>query len=557
MEPISAHTQPTAQQPTDFKHVGSPESAPTGTLESFNPVTGKLVGTVPTITPDQVDAVVADVKKVQPFWAELSFADRARYMHRAVEVIIDRKDEIADLITAEQGKVRTEAFSMEVMTSVDGLRWAADNAAKILLDEKIKSEQPFAMTRKLKFHYQPIGVIGVISPWNYPWLLAVDEIATALMAGNGIVAKPASLTCLIGQKIQEVFDEAGLPEGLLRTVHGGGAVGQAIVDSKGVGKIFFTGSVEVGRKIAESCATQLKGATLELGGKDPMLVLSDANVDHAINGAAWGGFANMGQTCAGIERVYVMHDVADRFIKGVVDRAESLKIGDPRDWATEVSAMTSPDQFELVKELVDDAVDHGATKLCGGPIDPAELPPELRAGKYYAPTVLTGVNHGMRIMQEEIFGPVIPIMTVDNEDEAVRMANDSEFGLGSSVWTTDSAKAAAIARRLEAGNVWINDHMYSAGLCQCSWGGVKDSGLGRAHSKFGFYEAVEIQVQAETPSREASMWVYPYAETVGPAIRASIDLMYGKGRDRLKHVVEAAPALGKLTGRTVSNLFKS
>jgi succinate-semialdehyde dehydrogenase/glutarate-semialdehyde dehydrogenase len=328
-----------------------------------------------------------------------------------------------------------------------------------------------------------------------------------------------------------------------------------MVDSKGVGKIFFTGSVEVGRSIAQDCAKQLKGITLELGGKDPMIVLSDANLDHAINGASWGGFANMGQTCAGIERVYVMHDIADKFIDGVVKRAESMKVGDPSDWATEVTAMTDPNQFEIVKELVDDAVAHGATLLCGGPIDKADLPEGLD-GNFYAPTVLTGVNHGMRIMKEEIFGPVLPIITVDSEAEAVKLANDSEFGLGASIWTADTARANAVSEKVEAGNVWINDHMYSAGMCQCSWGGVKDSGLGRSHSKFGFYEAVEPQVIATTNAREASMWVYPYGTTVGPAIRSTIDLVYSRGKGRFATVKDGAPALGKMTGRIAKNLTK-
>jgi succinate-semialdehyde dehydrogenase/glutarate-semialdehyde dehydrogenase len=547
MEPTIAPTAP--------RHVFGEASAPTGTLESHNPATGALVGSVPTITPDQVSAVVAEIKQVQPFWAQMSFADRARYVRRAVDVIIERKDEIARLITAEQGKVLTEAYSMEVLSSVDGLAWTADNAAKILSDEKIRTDQLFLKTRKMKFRYQPIGVIGVISPWNYPWLLAIDEIATALMAGNGVIFKPASLTCLTGQMIQEVFDEAGLPEGLLRTVHGGGKVGQAMVDSPDVGKIFFTGSVEVGRSIAQDCAKQLKGSTLELGGKDPMIVLSDANVSHAIGGAAWGGFANMGQTCAGIERVYVMHDVASEFIDGVVERATSMKTGDPNDWSTEITAMTDPNQFKIVCELVDDAVAHGATMLCGGPIPREELPDGLD-GNFYRPTVLTGVNHGMRIMKEEIFGPVIPIITVDSEDEAVQLANDSEFGLGASVWTSDLDKGDAFGARLESGNVWINDHMYSAGMCQCSWGGVKDSGLGRSHSKFGFYEAVEPTVVAATPAREASMWVYPYGETVGPAIRSTIDMIYARGKKRFATIKEGAPALGKMTGRTVKNFTK-
>ncbi|HEV7918060.1 MAG TPA: aldehyde dehydrogenase family protein, partial [Solirubrobacterales bacterium] len=383
-----------------------------------------------------------------------------------------------------------------------------------------------------------------------------DEIATALMAGNGIIFKPASLTCLIGQKIQEIFDLAGLPEGLMRTVHGGGRVGQAMVDCPEVGKIFFTGSVDVGRKIGQDCAKQLKGATLELGGKDPMIVLSDANLEHAIDGGAWGAFANMGQTCAGIERAYVMHDIADRFISGVVERAKSMKLGDPSDWDTEITAMTSPDQFDLVKELVDDAVANGATMHCGGPIDPADLPEKFRAGKWYAPTVLTGVNHGMRIMQEEIFGPVIPIMTVDSETEAIQLANDSQFGLGASVWSADREKALSIAKRIEAGSVWINDHMYSAGICQCSWGGMKDSGVGRAHSKFGFYESVEIQTLAETPAREASMWVHPYEDTVGPAIRGFVDVLYAPGGKKLAALKEAAVPLGKMTARTVRKYFR-
>jgi succinate-semialdehyde dehydrogenase/glutarate-semialdehyde dehydrogenase len=547
MEPTIAPQAP--------RHAFSEATAPTGTLESFNPATGALVGSVPTITPDQVPAVVAEIRQVQPFWEQMSIADRARYIRRVADVIVERKDEIAALITAEQGKVRTEAYSMEVLSTVDGLHWIADNAEKILGDEKIPASQLFLKTRKMKFHYQPIGVIGVISPWNYPWLLALDEIATALVAGNGVIFKPASLTCLTGQMIQEVFDEAGLPEGLLRTVHGGGRVGQAMVDDPAVGKIFFTGSVEVGRKIAEGCAAQLKGSTLELGGKDPMIVLSDANINHAVNGAAWGGFANMGQTCAGIERVYVMHDVAARFIDGVVERARAMKTGDPTEWSTEVSAMTDPNQFKIVCELVDDAVAHGATLLCGGPIAKQDLPAGLD-GNFYMPAVLTGVNHGMRIMKEEIFGPVLPIITVDSEDEAVKLANDSEFGLGASVWTADIDKADAIAMRLESGNVWTNDHMYSAGMCQCSWGGVKDSGLGRSHSKFGFYEAVEPKVVAATQSREASMWVYPYGTTVGPAIRSTIDMLYGKGKARFSTIKDGAPALGRMTGRIARNYTK-
>src|SRR4029077_5580418 len=250
----------------------------------------------------------------------------------------------------------------------------------------------------------------------------------------------------------------------------------------------------VGRKVGEVCATRLKGSVLELGGKDPMIVCADADLPNAISGAVWGGFANAGQTCSGIERVYVVREVADRFVEGVVREAERLSLGDPMQWETEIGPMTSEGQYEIVVDLIADAVASGATKLCGGPTDGPGL-----SGKYVAPTVLTGVTHEMRIMREEIFGPVLPIVVVDSEQEAIDLANDSEFGLGASVWTRDRARGERIARVLESGVVWINDPSSSHGACQCSWGGVKSSGLGRSHSKFGFYECVNIKMNAWEP----------------------------------------------------------
>src|SRR5919106_6680489 len=288
-----------------------------GTLESFNPATGELVGTVETIAPDQVQGVVDDVAEVQPFWAQLTPADRGRYMRRAADVLVEEMDDVARLLTAEQGKPITESYTMEVLPTIDALHWCANEGPKILADERIPYPQPFLKTKRSFFSYEPLGVVGVIAPWNYPWSIPFGEVAIALMAGNGIVLKPASLTPLIGEKIREVFERAGVPEGLVRTVHGGGAVGNALVESSAA-KIFFTGSVEVGRGVGIACAERLKGCVLELGGKDPQLVLADANLPNAISGCLWGGFANAGQTCSGIERVYVMREVADRFTAGVV-----------------------------------------------------------------------------------------------------------------------------------------------------------------------------------------------------------------------------------------------
>ena len=339
-----------------------------GQLESFNPATGELVGTVETITPDQVQAVVDDVVAVQPFWAQLSLADRARYMRRAADVLVADMEEVAGLLTREQGKPITESYVMEVIPTIDALRWCAAAGPKILADERIRYPQAFLKTKRSFFSYEPLGVVGVIAPWNYPWSIPFGEVALALIAGNGVVLKPASLTPLLGERIQQVFDDAGFPEGLVRTVHGGGAIGQALCEAS-TAKIFFTGSVEVGRKVGELCAERMKGSVLELGGKDPQIVCADADLANAVSGCVWGGFANAGQTCSGIERTYVVEAVADQFLDGVRRETERLTVGDPLEWDTEIGPMVSAEQADLVTGLVDDALAGGADRLTGGPRD--------------------------------------------------------------------------------------------------------------------------------------------------------------------------------------------
>jgi acyl-CoA reductase-like NAD-dependent aldehyde dehydrogenase len=512
-------------------------------LESLSPLDGARLGAVPTIAPSDVQAVVDDVASVQPFWAQLPLADRARYMRRAGQAIIDQLDELAELLTREQGKALNESYVMELVPTIDSLRWLADAGPGILEDERI-ALPVFLKQKRARFTYEPLGVVGVIAPWNYPWSIPFGETAVALMAGNGVVLKPASLTPLIGQRIQEVFERAGLPEGLVRTVHGGGAVGRALVESTAT-KIFFTGSVEVGRGVGEECARRMKGSVLELGGKDPMIVCSDANLSNAISGCLWGGFANAGQTCSGIERVYVVRDVADRFVEGVVEGARKLRVGDPLDWDTEIGPMVSSEQLRLVKELVDDAVANGATLHCGGAEE-----------HFFRPAVLTGVTHEMRIMREEIFGPVVPIVTVEDEDEAIALANDSVFGLGASVWTMNRPKGERIARQLQSGMVWINDHMFSHGVCSCSWGGVKDSGVGRSHSKFGLYECVNVKLLTWEPSRTRDFWWHPYDEALGRAMQASAKLLYGRDADKPAALRRGLGPLARLGGRTLRDVFR-
>jgi len=513
-------------------------------LESFNPATGELVGSVETLTPAKVQAVVDDVAEVQPFWAALTLEDRARYMRRAGDVLLEDMDEIAELLTNEQGKPRVESYTMELLPTVDSLKWIADNGPEILSDEKL-SMPVFLKSKSAKLTYEPIGVVGVIAPWNYPWSIPFGEVAIALMAGNGVVLKPASLTPLIGERIRQTFEKAGLPEGLVRTVHGGGRIGDALVKST-AGKIFFTGSVEVGRKVGVECAKRMKGSVLELGGKDPQIVCPDADLANAISGAVWGGFANAGQTCSGIERVYVHRDIADAFIEGVVRETERLTVGDPREWTTEIGPMVSEEQAKIVNELVDDAVENGATKHTGGPTEV-----EGMKGSFIAPVVLTGVTHEMRIMKEEIFGPVLPIVTVDSEEQAIELANDSEFGLGASVWTKDRAKGERMAHRIESGMVWTNDHSFSHGACVCAWGGVKDSGLGRSHSKFGFYECVNIKQLAWEPGWTRDMWWQPYDRKLGDAIRYSAQLLYSRNGNRLQALREGIRPLVEVTRRTM------
>ena len=527
------------------KRAAKAKAKPNPALESFNPATGELVGTVETITPAKVQGVVDDVAEVQPFWAQLSLADRARYMRRAADVLLDEIDDLAELLTREQGKPRVESYTMELLPTVDALKWIADEGPDILADERVPMPQAFLKTKRSKFVYEPIGVVGVIAPWNYPWSIPFGEVAIALMAGNGVVLKPASLTPMLGERIRMLFEKAGFPEGLVRTVHGGGRIGDALVKSS-AGKIFFTGSVEVGYKVGVAAAKRMKGTVLELGGKDPQIVCADADVANAVSGAVWGGFANAGQTCSGIERVYVHRDLADRFLDGVVRETERLTVGDPLEWSTEIGPMVSEEQAKIVTELVDDAVEHGATKRTGGPTKV-----EGMKGSFIAPVVLTGVTHEMRIMNEEIFGPVLPVMIVDSEEQAVELANDSEFGLGASVWTTDRAKGERIARRIQSGMVWTNDHSFSHGACQCSWGGVKDSGLGRSHSKFGFYECVNVKLVSWEPGWTRDFWWQPYDRDLGQAIRSSAQLLYGRNGKRLEALREGAGALARVGRKTL------
>ncbi len=521
-------------------------SAPSEQLESFNPATGELVGSVETITPEQVQGIVDDVARVQPAWAELSLEDRADYMRRAADVLLDEIDSIAELLSSEQGKPRNESYTMELLPTIDPLHWCADAGPEILADEKISYPQAFLLTKRSHFSYEPIGVVGVIAPWNYPWSIPFGEVAIALMAGNGVVLKPASLTPLLGERIRAVFEKAGFPEGLVRTVHGGGRVGDALDklhSRKDLLHRLGRGRPQGRRGLRHR--DEGIGARAGRQGPDDRLRRRQARQRdlRAPSGAASPTPARPARGSSASTSTATSPSVSSR---AVAARAQKLRLGDPLDWETEIGPMTSEEQYETVLELVDDAVANGAEMRCGGPTEVPGLP-----GKFIAPTVLTRVTHEMRIMREEVFGPVLPIVVVDSEEEAVELANDSEFGLGASVWTNDRQKGERIARRIESGMVWINDHSFTHGACQCSWGGVKDSGLGRSHSKFGFYECTNIKLITWEPGLAQDFWWHPYDETLGNAIRSSAQLLYSRNGERIEALRDGIGPLLRVGARTM------
>jgi len=478
-------------------------------IVSYDPATGAEIGRAPQTTAAEVSAAVKRAREAQPAWASLTFRERARVILRARQIVLDEIDEIATLISRETGKPVSEAISMEIVPTLDLMQYFASHTAKLLRPQKIDIGQYGLMGRTSKIVYQPLGVVGIISPWNFPWATPLDEIVMALMAGNAVAVKPSELTPLTALKIADVFSHAGLAEGLLNVFTGDGSTGVALIDAP-VDKIMFTGSVATGKRVAEAAAKHLTSVVLELGGKDPMIVLDDANLENAVRGAVWGAFANSGQACASVERCYVQESIAPEFIKRVVAETKALKqnVGTVDD--TDVGAMSSERQLRIVDDHVQDALRRGARIPTGG----------RRAkdftGTFYEPTVLTDVDHGMEIMREETFGPVLPIMTFKTDAQAVALANDSIYGLTASVWTKDIARGKRLAAQLEAGTVMVNEVVYTHALAQTPWGGVKQSGFGRTHGRLGLLELVSARhIHINRMSFLPDVWWFRYSPLAG------------------------------------------
>jgi succinate-semialdehyde dehydrogenase/glutarate-semialdehyde dehydrogenase len=420
-------------------------------LISYNPATGEEVGRVSVADAEAVKKAVAISNDAADIWRRTPFSQRRRIIMRAREVIIQETDEIARLISDEVGKPVAESISAEIAPILDLMQYFANKSEKMLRDEKRGIGLFGLMGRTSKIIYKPLGVVAIISPWNFPLSIPLGEVVMALMAGNTVLLKPSELTPLTGKKIGEIFRVAQLPENVLQIISGGGETGAALVDAA-PNKIMFTGSVETGKKIAAAASKGLTPVVLELGGKDPMIVLRDADLDKASSAAVWGAFTNSGQACSSVERLFVDKQIAEKFTRLVVEKTLKLNQGLGLDETTDIGSMSSTAQTKIVEDHVQAFRDEGAEILTGG---------KSKDGIFFEPTVVSGANNQMRAMREETFGPTLPIAVFENEDDAIDLANDTDFGLAASIWTRDIAKGKRLARKILAGTVMVNEVLYT------------------------------------------------------------------------------------------------
>jgi acyl-CoA reductase-like NAD-dependent aldehyde dehydrogenase len=482
-------------------------------IVSYDPATGEEIGRAPLTAATEVARAVRQARAAQPSWAKVSFKERGRIILRARAILLAEMDEVATLVSRETGKPVSEALSMEVVPTLDAMYYFATSTADLLRPQKIDIGQYGLMGRSSRILYKPLGVIGIISPWNFPLATPAEEIVMAIMAGNAVVLKPSELTPLIAVRIGDTFQRAGVPADLLQIVTGDGTTGAALIDAR-VDKIMFTGSVATGRRVAEAAAKHLTPVVLELGGKDPMIVLEDADLQNAARGAVWGAFANAGQACASVERCYVQESIAPKFLELVLTETRALKQDLGVNAETDIGSISNERQLGIIEGHVIDAVRRGAAVVTGG-TRANNLP-----GLFYQPTVLTKVDHSMEVMREETFGPVLPIMTFQTEAEAIELANDSVFGLTASVWTKDLKRGRRIAEQIEAGTVMVNEVLYTHGIAQTPWGGVKESGYGRTHGRLGLLELVTPQhIHLNRVSFLADLWWFRYDLKAGRLFR--------------------------------------
>jgi succinate-semialdehyde dehydrogenase/glutarate-semialdehyde dehydrogenase len=522
----------TAAVPVRHSWVAGHEVAGAGGFEpAIDPATGQAFAEVSLLDPAQAGDSLARARAAFDSWSASSFEARGRHLLALRQALLDEADEVSRLIAREQGKPAAEALAVEIMPALEALKHLALHAEDDLRDEEVDSALLLFAHKRGRLVYTPLGVILVVTPWNYPLGLPLIGVATALAAGNTVVLKPAPATRLVGLKIGELCTKAGLPDGVVSVVAVDDRGAAALVEDPRVAKIVFTGSVETGRKVMAAAAKNLTPVVLELGGKDPAVVCADADLGRAARGIVWGAFVNTGQTCASVERVYVAREVAEPFLARVVEETKRLRVGSPAEPDTDLGPLTLERQRRIVEDHVADARARGAAVLTGG--EPATGP-----GFFYPPTVLTGVDHTMRIMREETFGPVLPVMAVDSLEEAVRLANDGPYGLTASVWTRDEATGRRLAGAIQAGVVSINDCVSTFGEPVAPWGGVKWSGIGRTHGRAGLREMTQVRYVSEDWTRKPAIWWYPYDEAYRRFLLTAVRALHaGSFFTRVRHQI--------------------
>ena len=505
-------------------------TTPVDTLPSRNPATGQILGHYEKTPPAVVSEIVVRARSAQALWAKIPIADRCARLKLLREGIMSSRDMLADAVVNESGKPRVEALFADIFVSLDSAEFFSKSGTAMLRPESVPHHSLAAKAKSGTLTYEPLGVIGIISSWNYPLAIPVSQIIPAVVAGNAVVCKTSEFTPQCGALIEKLFADAGFPKNLVIIIQGGGDVGQSLIDAD-PDKILFTGSVATGRRIAEACAKRLIPSVLELGGKDAMIVLADADLDVASSAAVWSSYTNCGQVCLSVERLFVERSISAAFATRCVHKTRKLRLGPGSDPATDVGPLIRPQHVQRMTDLIDDAVAHGAKVLCGGRSRP-DLGPN-----FFEPTVIADVDSTMRLFQEETFGPILAIQTVSDSVEAIARVNDSPFALSASVWTRDSDRGKAIAAQIRAGAVMVNDAISYFAIAEAPHGGCKLSGWGRTHGRAGLMEMVQTKyIDVDRLPRREKPWWYRYGADLERAADAFLQFEYrGSLTERLRN----------------------